>query len=396
MTTERTDPPLKGIKVLEIARVLAGPWAGQLLADLGADVIKLESPSGDDTRAWGPPFIENPDGSKDAAYFHSTNRGKKSVVLDLANEADRSQALELANTADVVIENFKVGGLAKFGLDYASLSATSPELVYCSITGFGQSGPDAHRPGYDFIIQGLSGVMDLTGDPNGEPQKMGVAFADIFTGLYAVIGIQAALRQRDLIGQGQHIDMALLDTMISVLANQNLNFLASGETPNRLGNAHPNISPYEVVPVEDGWFILAVGNNNQLASFCEVVALPDLTQDEKYCNNESRLMHRKELSALIASKTSTWKRDELLAALNNANVPVGPINTVAQAFAEPQVIHRELQLMLNRTSDGAQVPGVANPIRFSESQQVMTAPSPRLGEHIPKWDSPNGTRRLSS
>ena len=386
MKTERTDPPLKGIKVLEIARVLAGPWAGQLLADLGADVIKLESPSGDDTRGWGPPFIENPDGSKDAAYFHSTNRGKKSVVLDLANEADRSQALNLANTADVVIENFKVGGLGKFGLDYASLSATNPGLVYCSITGFGQSGPDAHRPGYDFIIQGLSGVMDLTGDPNGEPQKMGVAFADIFTGLYAVIGIQAALRQRELVGHGQHIDMALLDTMISVLANQNLNFLASGETPNRLGNAHPNISPYEVVPAKDGWFILAVGNNNQLASFCEVVALPDLTQDEKYRDNESRLMHREELSALIASKTSTWKRDELMAALNNANVPVGPINTVAQAFAEPQVIHRGLQLMLNRVSDGAQFPGVANPIRFSESQHVMTEPSPRLGEHIPKWD----------
>ncbi len=383
---EVVNAPLKGIRVLEIARILAGPWAGQLLADLGADVIKLESPDGDDTRGWGPPFIDNPDGTRDAAYFHSANRGKKSVVLNLADENDKAKALELAGTADIVIENFKVGGLAKYGLDYASLSVKHPGLIYCSITGFGQDGPDAARPGYDFIIQGLSGVMDLTGDAEGEPQKMGVAFADVFTGLYAVIGIQAALRHRDQTGRGQHIDMALLDSMLGVLANQNLNYLASGESPVRLGNRHPNISPYEVVPTSDGWFILAVGNNGQFQRFCEVVGLPDLTADNRYCDNETRLEHRDELSALIATKTKGWQRDTLLDALKAASVPVGPINSVAQAFAEPQILHRGLQLLLTRYSDGAEIPSVANPIRFSESGMVRDQPSPRLGEHQPEWD----------
>ena len=377
--------PLAGIRVLEIARVLAGPWAGQVLADLGADVIKIESPEGDDTRRWGPPFIDNPDGTRDAAYFHATNRGKRSVAIDFSLPEGAAEVRRLAADADVLIENFKVGCLEKYGLDYASLAALNPKLIYCSITGFGQDGPYALRPGYDFMIQGMSGIMDLTGDPEGEPQKMGVAFADIFTGLYGVIAIQAALAQRAGTGRGQHIDMALLDCMVGVLANQGLNFLASGQSPKRLGNAHPNIVPYEACPASDGWFILAVGNDRQFRDFCRLIGLSALPEDERYASNSSRIENRDSLSERIALATKHWRRDELLAALEQAGVPAGPINSVAQAFADPQTRFREMQLLLTRAIDGAGLPGVRTPIRFSDSSLCLDRPAPLHGADEPKW-----------
>ncbi len=269
-------PPLAGVKVVELARILAGPWAGQVLADLGADVVKGESPAGDDTRGWGPPFVSNPDGTADAAYFHAANRGKRSEVADFTTPEGRARVRALAADADVLIENFKVGGLARHGLDYPSLSAINPRLVYCSITGFGQDGPRAPQAGYDFIVQGMSGIMDLTGEPDGPPQKIGVAYADILTGLYAVIAIQAALAERARSGLGQHVDMALFDVMAGTLANQAMNFLVSGTGPTRLGNAHPNIVPYAAFPTADGWFILAVGNDAQYRRFADWPASPPI------------------------------------------------------------------------------------------------------------------------
>jgi crotonobetainyl-CoA:carnitine CoA-transferase CaiB-like acyl-CoA transferase len=374
-------PPLAGLKVIELARILAGPWAGQTLADLGAEVIKVESPEGDDTRGWGPPFIENPDGSRDAGYFHATNRGKKSIVLDFRTAEGQAEVRRLVAGADVLIENFKVGGLAKYGLDYASLSAINPRLVYCSITGFGQDGPYASRAGYDFIIQGMSGIMDLTGEPDGAPQKVGVAFADIMTGLYSVIAIQAALVQREKTGRGQQIDMALLDTMVGVLANQAMNFFVSGVTPPRLGNAHLNVSPYAVFPTSDGWFILAVGNDGQFVRFCEALGLDMLRADPRFATNAGRLEHREPLFAAIRAATSRHERDALLAALEAVGVPAGPINTVAQAFADPQVIHRGMALTLNR--DGMTLPGLRTPIAFSESSLALDRAAPMLGQDDP-------------
>jgi crotonobetainyl-CoA:carnitine CoA-transferase CaiB-like acyl-CoA transferase len=377
--------PLDGVRVLELARILAGPWAGQLLADLGADVIKVESPAGDDTRRWGPPFVDNQDGSQDAAYFHATNRGKRSVIIDFSTPEGAEQVRRLAAEADVLIENFKVGGLAKYGLDYASLKELNSRLVYCSITGFGQDGPYASRPGYDFIIQGMSGIMDLTGDPDGEPQKIGVAFADIFSGLYSVIAIQAALTQREKTGLGQHIDMALLDCMIGVLANQGLNFLSSGESPTRMGNRHPNIAPYEALPVSDGWFILAVGNDRQFQRFCELVGLDDMPDDDRFASNSARVENRQELTAQITQATRQWQRDELLAALEDVGVPAGPINTVEQAFEDPQIRFREMQLLMQRASGGTPIPGIRTPIRFSEAELNLESPSPQAGADEPKW-----------
>ncbi|MDB5704674.1 MAG: CoA-transferase [Sphingomonas bacterium] len=376
-----SGPPLAGLKVIELARILAGPWAGQTLADLGAEVIKVESPEGDDTRSWGPPFIENPDGSRDAGYFHATNRGKKSVVLDFRTPEGQAEVRRLVADADVLIENFKVGGLAKYGLDYASLSAINPRLVYCSITGFGQDGPYASRAGYDFIIQGMSGLMDLTGEPEGAPQKVGVAFADIMTGLYSVIAIQAALAQREKTGRGQQIDMALLDTMVGVLANQAMNFFVSGVTPPRLGNAHLNVSPYAVFPTSDGWFILAVGNDGQFQRFCDALGLNALGADPRFATNAGRLEHREPLFTAIRAATSTHERDSLLAMLEAVGVPAGPINTVAQAFADPQVIHRGMALTLDR--DGMLLPGLRTPITFSESSLALDRAAPMLGQDDP-------------
>ncbi|KQN94352.1 CoA-transferase [Sphingomonas sp. Leaf231] len=368
--------PLAGVRVIELARILAGPWAGQVLADLGAEVVKIESPAGDDTRQWGPPFVDNGDGTQDAAYFHAANRNKTSRIVDFSTVEGQAQIRALAATADVVIENFKVGGLAAYGLDYAALAAINPGLVYCSITGFGQDGPYAARAGYDFIIQGMSGIMDLTGDPDGPPQKIGVAYADIMTGLYAVIGIQAALRQREQTGRGQWIDMALLDVMVGTLANQAMNALVSGTSPRRLGNAHPNIVPYEVFPAADGWFILAAGND---AQFGRVRALLGLPHDDALSTNRQRVAERERVSQTIAAATRLWPRDDLLAELERLGVPAGPINDVGQALADPQVRARGMVVPAERDDGLASVPGVRTPIRFVGAPPADHHASPRLG-----------------
>ena len=365
---------LEGLKVIELARILAGPWAGQTLADLGADVIKVESPEGDDTRTWGPPFIED-GGEKSAAYFHACNRGKRSITADFRTPEGVELVRALIRDADVVIENFKVGGLAKYRLDYESLKAINPRLVYCSITGFGQTGPYRERAGYDFLIQGMAGIMDLTGDPAGEPQKIGVAFSDIFTGLYSVIAIQAALAQRARTGLGQHIDMALLDTSVGVLANQAMNFLATGKPPRRLGNAHPNIAPYQTFAVSDGHLILAVGNDGQFARFANVIGRPELATDARFLTNATRVANRVALTEAIAEELAKWQRDALLAKLDIAHVPAGPINTLEDVFSDAQVLARGMQLDL----DG--IPGVRSPISMSGSELALSKRSPRLGEH---------------
>lgn len=364
--------PLSGIRVVELARILAGPWAGQVLADLGADVVKVESREGDDTRRWGPPFVPNPDGTQDAAYFHAANRGKRSVVADFTTADGRAKVIDLVRDADVLIENFKLGGLAKYGLDYASLHAINPRLVYCSITGFGQDGPYAARAGYDFIVQGMGGIMDLTGDPAGPPQKIGVAYADILTGLYAVIAIQAALHQREQTGQGQQIDMALLDVMVGTLANQAMNALVSGQSPTRLGNAHPNIAPYEAFPVADGWIIIAVGNDAQFRRLSDLI---DLTANDRWATNAGRVADRQALSAEIGSRTQDWEAAALLADLAEQGIPAGPINTVEQALADPQVTARGMVMDL-----GQGLRGLRTPIRFSEAELAPPRRSPALGE----------------
>jgi len=377
------EAPLKGIRVLELARILAGPWIGQTLADLGADVVKVESPAGDDTRTWGPPFVKGEDDERlDAAYFHACNRGKRSVVLDFTTAEGQEAVRRLAAQSDVLLENFKVGGLAKYGLDYESLRKVNPRLIYCSVTGFGQDGPYAHRAGYDYIVQGMSGIMDLTGEPDREPQKIGVAFADIFTGLYGVIAVQAALAQRERTGEGQQIDMALLDCMTGVLANQALNFLVSGKAPRRLGNAHPNIAPYQVFPTADGHLIVAVGNDRQFVKFCELLGRPDLASDARYHTNADRVQHRESLTPELAAETAKFERDTLLARLEAAGVPGGPINSVADVFADPQVVHRQMRVETPHTGAAAGTsPGVRTPIRFSGATLSLERGVPRLGEH---------------
>ncbi|WP_104665278.1 CaiB/BaiF CoA transferase family protein [Ensifer adhaerens] len=377
------EAPLKGIRVLELARILAGPWIGQTLADLGADVIKVESPAGDDTRTWGPPFVAGEDGEKlDAAYFHACNRGKRSVVLDFTTEEGQEAVRRLAAQSDVLLENFKVGGLVKYGLDYESLRKINPRLIYCSVTGFGQDGPYAHRAGYDYIVQGMSGIMDLTGEPDREPQKIGVAFADIFTGLYGVIAVQAALAQRERTGAGQQIDMALLDCMTGVLANQALNFLVSGKAPRRLGNAHPNIAPYQVFPTSDGHLIVAVGNDRQFVKFCTLLGRSDLATDERYLTNALRVQNRDTLTPELAAETAKIERDTLLKLLEDAGVPGGPINTVADVFADPQIEHRQMRVDTPHSGAAAGTsPGVRTPIRFSAAELALERGVPRLGEH---------------
>lgn len=365
-------PPLSGLKVVELARVLAGPWAGQILADLGAEVVKVESPEGDDTRRWGPPFVGNRDGSEDAAYFHSTNRNKRSVTADFRTEEGRQIVLDLVRDADVLIENFKVGGLAKFGLDYETLREVNPRLVYCSITGFGQNGPYAHRPGYDFIVQGMSGIMDLSGLPDGPPTKIGVAYADIMTGLYAVIAIQAALHQRERTGRGQHVDMALLDVMVGTLANQAMNYLVSGVSPHRIGMSHPNIMPYDGFETADGWIIVAVGNDTQFQRFADLIDLPN---NPRWATNAGRVADKAALRHAISEQVRDWERDALLAGLEEQGIPAGPINTVEQALNDPQVAARGMVLDL-----GEGLKGLRTPIRFSDAELAPGRRSPRLGE----------------
>ena len=376
--------PVAGLRVLELARILAGPWAGQILADLGADVIKVERRgTGDDTRGWGPPFVEATDGGHlGAAYFHATNRGKRSIELDFEHEQDRRIVRKLAARSDVLIENFKVGGLAKFGLDYASLSKENPRLIYCSVTGFGQTGPSATRAGYDLMAQGMGGIMDLTGTPDGEPQRAGVPVADIFTGIYSVIGILAALIERDRTGRGCLVDTALLDSQVGVLANQALNYLVSGKVPERLGNAHPNIVPYQVFPVADGHIIIATGNDNQFAKLCAVLGEAQIAQEPHWLANSDRLANRDSLVARLSDLTRKWQRAELLARLEAVQVPAGPINSLDQVFADPQVRHRGMRIdPPSAAAKGGRIPGVRTPITLAGQPMVAERPSPRLGEH---------------
>jgi len=376
------NPPLKGVRVIELARILAGPWAGQLLADLGADVIKVENPDGgDDTRKWGPPFVKGIDGENlSAAYYHSCNRGKRSIAVDFSTPEGAAIVRKLAANADVLIENFKLGGLKKYGLDYESLRAVNPRLVYCSVTGFGQDGPYAPRAGYDFIVQGMSGLMSITGAAEGEPQKVGVAVTDLFTGLYSVIAIQAALRHAGETGQGQHVDMALFDAQISVLANQNLNYLVSGVSPKQMGNAHPNIAPYEVLPVKDGHVILAVGNDSQFLKLCKTLGLEALPGDPRFATNSARVENREALRETLTGALSGFGREELLAQLEKVGVPASPINTIGNMFADPQVAARGMRIDLD-DGRGNRLPGVRAPIVMSETPLAYQRPSPRLGEH---------------
>ncbi len=364
------ERPLAGLRVLELARVLAGPWIGQTLADLGADVVKVEAPDGDETRGWGPPFAD--DGA--AAYFHACNRGKRGLVLDLRDAADLGIARQLAAGADVLVENFKVGGLARFGLDYPTLAAGNPGLVYASVTGFGQDGPEAGRAGYDFIIQAMGGIMDLTGDPAGPPQKPGVAYADLFTGMYGTVAVLAALRLRDRTGQGQWIDLSLFDTQLAVLANQAANHLIGGGTPRRMGNAHPNIVPYQLFEAADGALVIACGNDAQFARLSDGLGLPP---DPRFARNRDRLAHRDALIPMLEARLASMPRAEVLALMQTLGVPAGPINTVAEAFAEPQAVARG---MVQETA-GSRSPRL--PVRFSDAETAADLPPPRLDEHGP-------------
>lgn len=373
--------PLQGLKVVELARILAGPWIGQTLADLGAEVIKIEAPEGDDTRRWGPPFIERqrPDGSieKVAAYFFAANRGKTSVTCDFGDPAQLEKVKALIAEADVVVENFKVGGLKKFGLDYDSVAAINPRVVYASVTGFGQDGPRARQPGYDFMIQGMCGLMNLTGDPDHEPQKIGVALVDIITGLYGVIGVQAALAARAQTGKGQHVDLSLLDCGSGVLANQAMNWLLGEIIPQRMGNAHPNIAPYQVFAARDGHLIIACGNDRQFQAVCRVLVLDNLAQHPSFATNAARVANRAELTQHMAAAMQNRERDEMLAAFDAAGVPAGPINNVAEALADPQIQQRGLQI----APEG--VPGLRTPIVFSDSELTLQKSAPFLGDG--KW-----------
>lgn len=366
--------PLTGLKVVELARILAGPWAGQTLADLGADVIKVEAPRGDDTRQWGPPFIERED-DKTAAYFHSCNRGKASVTIDFRTPEGQQELHRLLEDADILIENFKVGGLAKYGLNYESLSARYPKLIYCSITGFGQTGPYAHRAGYDYIIQGMSGFMSITGEPDGAPQRAGVAITDLFTGIYASTAILSALHMRSSTGRGQHIDMSLLDCAVSVMANQAMNYLATRNAPERTGNYHPNLTPYQVFDCCDGHIIIATGNDPQYQRLCDILGLGSMAQDPQFLTNADRIANREKMVSALSQQTKTMTKDQLLKACEDKGVPAGPINTMDEVFADPQVIHRQMQVEL----DG--IPSVRSPFTFSDAELSLQKPSPKLGEN---------------
>ena len=365
--------PLDGVKVVELARILAGPWAGQTLSDLGADVIKVEAPEGDDTRRWGPPFVTQEDDTS-AAYFYATNRGKKSVTCDFRTSEGQQMVRDLVADADVLIENFKVGGLAKYGLDYDSLRQVNPKLIYCSITGFGQTGPYAHRAGYDFIIQGMSGLMSVTGEPDGQPQKVGVAVTDIFTGVYSATAILAALVQRGRTGLGQHIDMALLDVATSIMANQALNYLTTGTPPGMMGNAHPNLAPYAVFDCADGWIILATGNDAQYRRLCTLLGLPDMAEAPEFATNAQRIANRVEMTRRLTQATRRFAKLALLAACEAEGVPAGPINDLKAVFDDPQVIARGLQIAPNG------IPGVRSPMSFSDADLSISRTAPRLGQ----------------
>jgi len=379
--------PLSHIRVLDLSRVLAGPWASQNLADLGAEVIKIERPgSGDDTRSWGPPFLKDKDGkdTREAAYFLSVNRGKKSVTLDISKAEGQRIARELAAKSDVLIENYKVGGLAKYGLAYEDVKKINPRIIYCSITGFGQTGPHAHRPGYDFIFQGIGGLMSITGErdgePGGGPQKVGIAVTDVLAGMYASLAITAAIAHRERTGDGQYIDIALLDSIAAFGANQILNYFTSGKVPRRYGNAHANVVPYEAFATADGHLILAVGNDSQFASFCKVAGRPELAADSRYATMPDRITNR---AALIPSLREIFRgrpSGQWLADLEAANVPCGPINDYRQVFEDPQVRHRGLKVDIPHPA-GVPCPTVASPMRLSETPVEYSLPPPLLGQH---------------
>src|SRR6266581_3130198 len=376
--------PLAGLRVLELARILAGPWAGQILVDLGADVVKVERKgTGDDTRGWGPPFVEAADGNHlGAAYFHATNRGKRSIEADFESEDGRRIVRKLAARSDVLIENFKVGGLAKFGLDYKSLAPDCPRLVYCSVTGFGQTGPYASRAGYDLMAQGLGGFMSLTGTADGEPTRAGVPVSDIMTGMYSVIGILAALARRERTGKGGYVDTALVDTTVGVLANQGMNYLASRKLPVRIGNAHPNIVPYQVFTVADGYIIIATGNDSQYQKLCGALGAPELAKNPSYIDNKSRLAHRAELIAKLSALTLKFKMQDLADKLEAVGVPAGPINNLDQVFDDPHVKHRGMLLDLpSAFAKSGHIPGIRTPIVVDGKPMASEHPAPRLGEH---------------
>lgn len=386
-SASKKSGPLAGIRVLDLSRILAGPWCGQIFADLGADVIKVERPGkGDDTRAWGPPFLKDRDGgeTKEAAYFMCANRGKQSITLDIAKPEGQAIARELAQQADVLIENYKVGDLKRYGLDYETLSALNPRLIYCSITGFGQTGPYRERAGYDFMVQGMGGMMSITGErddlPGGGPQKAGVAIADLMTGMYATVGLLAALEERHRSGKGQYIDMALLDTQVAWLANQNTNYLIGGEVPKRLGNAHPNVVPYQTFPTADGDVIIAVGNDGQFQRFCEAAGIPQLVTDQRFVNNTKRIENRDSCSAAIAPAMKSKTTAEWIAVLEPLGVPCGPIHRLDDVFANPQIRARQMQVDVPHPLSGT-VPLVANPIKFSRTPLSYEVPPPMLGEH---------------
>ena len=376
--------PLAGLRVLELARILAGPWAGQILADLGADVIKVERKGpGDDTRVWGPPFVEGTDGKPiGSAYFHSANRGKRSIEVDFDTDEGKRIIRKLAARSDVLIENFKVGGLAKFGLDYKSLAPENPRLIYCSVTGFGQTGPYAKRAGYDLMAQGMAGLMDITGMPDGPPVKVGGAVSDIFTGVYSTVGILAALAQRERTGKGAYVDTALVDSTVGILANNAMNYLVSGKIPTRLGNAHANIVPYQEFPAADGHLIIASGNDSQFHKLCGVLGAAEISNNPAYKDNVGRLTNRDKIIPELTAYTKTMKRDDLLAKLEAVGVPAGPINNIAQVFDDPQVVHRSMRIdMPSKAAKTGTIPGVRTPIVMDGVPQASGRPSPLLGEH---------------
>ncbi len=379
--------PLQNIKVLDLSRVLAGPWASQVLADYGADVIKVEKPQGgDDTRAWGPPYLKDQSNKEttESAYYLSANRGKKSIAIDLSKKAGQAIVTALAKQSDILIENFKVGGLKRYSLDYDSLSAVNPRLIYCSITGFGQTGPYAHRAGYDAMIQGMGGLMSITGTPDGEPgegpMKTGVAVADLMTGMYAVSAILAALHHRQQRGEGQHIDLALLDTQVAWLANQNMNYLVTGENPQRQGNSHPNIVPYQVVPTADGHIILAVGNDDQFRRFCAIAERNDLAESTAYATNAARVEHRADLLKIITNETLCHGSEWWLSQLEKAGVPCGPINSIGEAIDHPQIKHRNMLLKVPHPTAG-EVSLINTPVKYSKTPVVVPVAPPLLGQH---------------
>lgn len=373
------DAPLAGLKVLELARVLAGPFAGQILSDLGCDVIKVESPEGDGTRQWGPPWVTRTGGDgverREAAYYHACNRGKRSIIADFKDEADLARIRALAAEADVVIENFKTDGLVKFGLDYETLHQANPGLVYCSITGFGQTGPRAHEAGYDFVVQGMSGFMSLTGEPESPPIKMGISISDLSTGVWAANGIQAALLMRARTGKGQHVDMSLMDCSVALLSNQATYHFATAKNPPRMGNAHAQVAPYGVFPVSDGHVILSPANDGLFAKLMTLLNIQALTTDPRFITNGDRVTNASQLDALIADATRNWTKAELLDACHKAGVPAGPINNLDEVFADPQILARGMRVDLGGMA------GVRSPFFFSDAELALDTPSPMLGEH---------------